>query len=51
MPLENAVGRVVADTSVGCPPAVSVVVSGEMISDEAAVIMKYYGIDKISVIK
>lgn len=48
--LENAVGRVVADTSVGCPPAVSVVVSGERISEEAASIMKYYGIDKISVI-
>lgn len=49
--LENAVGRVVADTSVGCPPAVSVVVSGEKISEEAAEIMNYYGIDKISVVK
>ena len=49
--LTDAIGRVVSDTSVGCPPAVSVVVSGEMISDEAAEIMKYYGIDKISVIK
>lgn len=49
--LENAVSRVVADTTVGCPPAVSVVVSGERISVEAAEIMKYYGIDKISVIK
>lgn len=49
--LENAVGRVVADTSVGCPPAVSVVVSGEMISEQTAAIMKYYNIDKISVVK
>ena len=49
--LENAVGRVVADTSVGCPPAVSVVVSGEKISEAAADIMQYYGIDKISVVK
>ena len=49
--LDDAVGRVVADTSVGCPPAVSVVVSGERISEEAVGIMKYYGIDKISVIK
>ena len=49
--LENAVGRVVADTSVGCPPAVSVVVSGEKISEQTAAIMKYYGIDKITVVK
>lgn len=49
--LSDAVGRVVADTSVGCPPAVSVVVSGERISQDAVEIMKYYSIDKISVIK
>lgn len=49
--LSDAVGRVVTDTSVGCPPAVSVVVSGEMISPETAEIMKYYGIDKITVKK
>ena len=49
--LSDAVGRVVADTSVGCPPAVSVVVSGERISADTAEIMKYYSIGKISVIK
>ncbi len=46
----DSVGRVVADTCVGCPPAVSVLISGEKITENAVEIMKYYGIDKIRVI-
>lgn len=49
--VDDAAGKITADTSVGCPPAVSVVVSGERISEETVKIMKYYGIEKISVIK
>ena len=48
---ENAVGRIVADTTVGCPPAVSVLVSGEIITQSAVEIMKYYGITSIKVKK
>ena len=48
---ENSVGRVVADTTVGCPPAVSVLVSGEKITESAVEIMKYYGITSIKVKK
>lgn len=49
--VEDSAGRIVADTSVGCPPAVPVVISGEIISKEAVKAMQYYGIDKIKVVK
>lgn len=49
--IEDSVGRIVADTSVGCPPAVPVVISGDKISEDAVKVMKYYGIKKIRVIK
>ncbi len=49
--VEDSAGRIVADTSVGCPPAVPVVISGEIISKEAVKAMKYYSIDKIKVVK
>ena len=42
----DAVGRVCASPVVGCPPAVPVVVSGEIISEQAVEVFKYYGIDK-----
>ncbi len=45
VPVDKAVGRICAAPSIGCPPAVPVVVSGEVISSCAAEIMKYYGID------
>lgn len=49
--VDDAVGRVVSDTNIGCPPAVPVVVSGERISEDAVNIMKHYGIENIQVIK
>ena len=44
-------GRVAAAVTVGCPPAVPVVVSGEVIDADAIRTMKYYGIEKCSVVK
>lgn len=49
--VQESVGRTVADTSVGCPPAVPVVISGETVTSDAVKIMKYYGIDRINVVK
>ena len=43
MPVREAVGRVLADASAGCPPAVPVVIAGERITREAAACMEYYG--------
>lgn len=49
--VDNAVGRICGVPLVTCPPAVPVVMSGEVIDDEMLPIFKYYGIDKISVLK
>ncbi len=48
---ENALGRVLASASVGCPPAVPIVVSGEQINEKAIEAFKYYGIDTCTVVK
>lgn len=44
VPIENCLGRVLASPSVGCPPAVPIVVSGEQIDETAIACFKYYGI-------
>lgn len=51
LPVCNAVGRVSADPTVSCPPAVPIVVSGEMITKEAVDLFEKYGIDRVSVVK
>ena len=48
---EDSLGRVLADITVGCPPAVPIVVSGEEIDGDAIKAFKYYGIEKIKVVK
>lgn len=45
----DAVGRVLAEASVGCPPAVPVAVSGEVIDEACAKAFVYYGVEKIAV--
>ena len=49
--VERCEGRVLARLGVSCPPAVPIAVSGEVISQEMIECFKYYGIDKISVVK
>lgn len=49
--IDDAEGRILADASVGCPPAVPIVVSGERISKEAIDAFRYYGIDSLFVVK
>ena len=50
VPAAQAVGRVLAEPSVGCPPAVPVVVSGERIAEDAARVFVYYGIETVRVL-
>lgn len=47
----DAEGRILAEISVSCPPAVPILVSGELINASAVKCFKYYGIDTLSVIK
>lgn len=49
--VEQSVGRVLASPSVGCPPAVPIVVSGERIDEKAVACFRYYGIATCCVIK
>lgn len=47
----NAVGRVCAAPIAACPPAVPIVVSGEVIDENIARVLLKFGIDKIEVLK
>ena len=49
--VEDAEGRVCASPTVSCPPAVPVVMSGEIITRNSIEVMRYYGIEKIEVVK
>lgn len=49
--IDAAIGKICASPTVSCPPAVPIVVSGELIDADAAKLLKYYGITKINVIK
>ena len=48
---ENALGRVCSTAGVGCPPAIPVVIPGEIIDEGAVKLLKHYGIETIDVVK
>ena len=49
--VEEAEGRICASPTVGCPPAIPIVSSGEQISREAVELFRYYKIEEIQVVK
>ena len=49
VPVEKSLGRILAAPSVGCPPAVPIVVCGERIDEKAVAAFRYYGIESCSV--
>ena len=51
VPVSEAEGRVAADTSMGCPPAILPVVPGEKIDRSVVEILQYYGKQEITVLK
>lgn len=51
VPVGKAVGKICAAPAVSCPPAVPIVISGEEITEEAVEIFRFYGIEKIAVVK
>lgn len=48
--IKEAVGRISSAPCINCPPAVPIVVCGEVIDESAAECFKYYGIDKVAVV-
>ena len=51
IPAAEAVGRICAAPAVSCPPAIPIVVSGEMVPPEALPLFARYGIEKAAVVK
>lgn len=51
IPADKALGRVLASPTVGCPPAVPIVMCGERIDRNAIELLGYYGIQEVNVIK
>lgn len=50
IPAEFSNGRILAAASVGCPPAVPVLVSGEQIDDQIIRLFRYYSIETCCVV-
>jgi len=51
LPVEQCMGRIIALPTVGCPPAVPILVCGEVIDEHAISCFAYYGIDSCCVVK
>lgn len=51
LPIQSCVGRILATSSLGCPPAVPILVSGERIDQNAIDCFLYYGITNCRVVK
>ena len=51
LPVSACIGRVLASPTVGCPPAVPVLVGGEVVDESAAAVFGYYGYDYLRVTK
>lgn len=51
LPTEECIGRILAVPTVGCPPAVPILVCGEEIDEHAIRCFKYYGISSCCVVR
>ena len=51
LPINKCENRILSSVTVGCPPAVPILVSGELIDKDAIKCFEYYGITECSVVK
>ena len=51
LPVTDCVGRILASPTVGCPPAVPVLVGGEVVDEDAVQLFDYYGYPTLRVVK
>lgn len=49
--IDKSLGRILANSSISCPPAVSLINPGEVFNESIIKACKYYGIKKVKVIK
>ena len=47
----DAIGRICASPTVSCPPAIPIVISGEVITKHEICLLKHYGIQEVEVVK
>ncbi|MBQ7713880.1 MAG: amino acid decarboxylase, partial [Oscillospiraceae bacterium] len=51
LPVARALGRVLASPCVSCPPAVPILVCGERIDGAAVAAFRYYGVERVDVVR
>ncbi len=51
IPVENALGRILAAPSVSCPPAIPIAFCGERLTAEHLAVFAYYGVSRVTVVK
>ncbi len=51
IPAEQSAGRILSESSVSCPPAVPIVMCGEIINESDIDCFRYYGIDYCNVVR
>lgn len=51
LPTADCIGRVLASPTVGCPPAVPVLVGGEVVDKDAVRVFHYYGYQTLRIVK
>ncbi len=51
LPVQQAVGKIAADSACPCPPGIPVVMPGEVITSQAAAFLKQYGIDRLCCVR
>jgi hypothetical protein len=51
LPTNQCLGKILAQTTVSCPPAIPIVVCGEVLNEQAIALLEYYGIQECIVIE
>lgn len=51
LPADACLGRTVGAVTVGCPPAVPILTSGERVDEHALALLAYYGIEALRVVR
>ena len=49
--VKDSLGRICGTPMVGCPPAIPIVVAGEIINEMAVEVFEYYGVEMVSVVR
>ena len=50
LPVEQCVGRILANAGIICPPAIPILICGEKITEGAVQALKYYGVTTCRVV-